>query len=67
MSDTWRAMALVGRTLASTEVKLMPKAGRATTISTSEVAAATMPGRRITARERRYQKPEVTGLWASSL
>ena len=49
--ETWRALALVGSTLASTRVKLMPRAGSATTTSTAAVAAATRPGRRITARE----------------
>ena len=67
MSETWRALALVGSTLASTDVKLMPRAGSATITSTAAVTAATTPGRRMTALERRYQKPEVTGWSASSL
>ncbi len=67
VSDTWRAVALVGSTLASTEVKLMLRAGRATTTSTVAVTAATLPGRRMTALESRYQKPEVTASSACSL
>ena len=57
----------MGSTFASTEVKLMLKAGKATTIRKIAVAAAMGAGRRMTALESRYQKPDVRTWSASSL
>ena len=67
VSLTWRALALVGRTLASTVVNLMPSAGRATITSSAAVTVAMSAGRRMTACDSRYQKPEVPSSSACSL
>ena len=55
--STCLAGALSGRTLASTPVKAIRVNGRPATMSTAAVVTATSTGRRMTRRERRYQKP----------
>ena len=66
-SATLRAAALVGSTPASTEVNVMPRAGSAMISRTATVPVATIAGRRMTALDSRYQKPEVISRSASSV
>ena len=54
---TWRAVADFGSTLASKPVNVRRRAGSASRSSTAVAAIATRPGRRMTPRESRYQKP----------
>ena len=55
--STWRLILSAGSTVASTVVNLMPRNGSPASSSTSALSAATGPGRRITKRDSRYQKP----------
>ena len=61
-SLTWRAVALVGSTLASTEVNLTwVKNGMPSAISNEALVTAISAGRRMTNRDSRYQKPRSAG------
>ena len=59
--STWRALADVGSTVASTAVNLIAKNGIPSAISSVALAAAIRPGRRITKRDSLYQKPDSVG------
>ena len=59
-SETWRALALFGSTLASTPVKRIPVNGIPRAMRSAAVAAATSNARRMTACESRYQKPPLS-------
>jgi hypothetical protein len=61
VSATVRALWSVGITDASIGVQFTRAAGRASARTTSAVAAATAPGRLITACVRRYQRPRSSG------
>ena len=56
-SETRWALADFGSTLASKPVNATRRKGSPSTTSTAAAAIATRPGRRITPRESRYQKP----------
>ncbi len=60
-SETTRALASGGTTVASIGVQTAERAGRARPSMTSMVVAATAPGRRMTAWERRYHRPRSSG------
>ena len=60
-SETVRALWPAGSTDASMPLQRIPRAGAARARSTTAVSAATTPGRRITARARRYQRPLPSG------
>ena len=66
-SETIRAWLSAGSTRASTDVKSTRRNGRPRTIIRVADAAATRPGRRITKRDRRYQKPDSAGRASASL
>src|SRR3954463_14315076 len=57
--STLRAGSFVGRTVASTDVNLMPSAGSASTISSVALPMATGAGRRTENRGGRYREPGV--------
>jgi hypothetical protein len=65
-SCTTRALRSVGSTLASTPVNSIRRNGSPIAISSTAVAAAIGPGRRITACEKRYQGPACTCLASRS-
>ena len=60
--STWRALASVGSTCASTDVNSMLRNGIPSTIRKVALASAIRPGIRITVRESRYQKPAVAAV-----
>ena len=60
-SSTWRALALAGSTLALTGRNLIDANGIPSAISAPALSAAIRPGRRITKRDSRYQKPAARG------
>src|SRR6266542_4124347 len=57
VSSTCRALALCGSRLAVTLTNLMPVNGSPSAISNAVQSAAIRPGRRITNRDSRYQRP----------
>ena len=59
--STWRALAEVGSTVASTRVKMIPEKGIPRTISIAALAIAIGAGLRITIRDSRYQNPDSVG------
>ena len=63
MSETTRALWLVGRTVASMPLQRTCSAGNAITSNSTVVPAATRAGRRITPLASRYQPP----VWAGGL
>ncbi len=64
--STWRVCVLVGSTVASTVVNLMPRNGSPSTIRKVALSTAIGAGRRITKRDRRYQKPRSAGRASAS-
>jgi len=61
-SSTWRALVVVGSTLASTEMNRTPQNGIPATIRNVALTIAICAGRRMTNRDRRYQAPFSAGL-----
>jgi hypothetical protein len=60
-TSTWWALALAGSTLALTGRNLIDANGIPSAISAAALVAAIGPGRRMTTRDRRYQKPDCSG------
>ena len=61
-SSTWRALAVVGSTLALTGRNLIDaKNGIPSAISATALSVAILPGRSITNRDSRYHKPDSAG------